>query len=98
MKPSAFLINTARGKVVDEAALVEALQARRIAGAGLDVFEHEPHLHTELPKLENAVLLPHVGSATAETRLKMASCAAENLIAVLEGRRAPNVVNPEVYR
>ena len=98
MKPSAFLINTARGKVVDEQALVEALQAHRIAGAGLDVYEHEPHLHPELTKLDNTVLLPHVGSATAETRLKMATCAAENLIAVLEGRRAPNVVNPEVYR
>ncbi len=97
MKPSAFLINTARGKIVDEAALVEALKSQRIAGAGLDVFEHEPHLHPELPLLENAVLLPHVGSATAETRLKMATCAADNLLAVLEGRRAPNVVNPEVY-
>lgn len=97
MKPSAFLINTARGKVTDENALVEALQARRIAGAGLDVYEHEPHLHPELSKLDNVVLLPHVGSATAETRLKMAACAAENLVAVLEGRRAPNIVNPEVY-
>jgi glyoxylate reductase len=97
MKSSAFLINTARGKIVDEAALVEALKSRRISGAGLDVYEHEPHLHPELPTLENAVLLPHVGSATAETRLKMASCAAENLIAVLEGRRPPNVVNPTVY-
>ena len=97
MKTSAFLINTARGKVVDEQALVEALKARRIAGAGLDVFEHEPHLHPELPKLENVVLLPHVGSATSETRLKMATYAAENLVAVLQGRRASNVVNPEVY-
>lgn len=98
MKPLAFLINTSRGKVVDENALVEALQARRIAGAGLDVYEHEPHLHPELPKLDNVVLLPHVGSATAETRMKMATCAAENLIAALEGRRPPNLVNPEVYR
>jgi glyoxylate reductase len=97
MKPSAFLINTARGKIVDEQALVEALKTRRIAGAGLDVFEHEPHLHTELPKLDNVVLLPHVGSATSETRLKMATCAVENLIAALEGRRPPNVVNPEIY-
>lgn len=98
MKSSAFLINTARGKVVDENALVETLQARRIAGAGLDVYEHEPHLHPELSKLDNVVLLPHVGSATAETRLKMAACAAENLVAVLEGRRPPNLVNTEVYR
>jgi len=97
MKPSAFLINTARGKAVDEEALVAALKSRRIAGAGLDVFEHEPHLHPELPKLVNVVLLPHVGSATAETRLGMAMLAAENLLAALEGRRPPNVVNPEVY-
>jgi lactate dehydrogenase-like 2-hydroxyacid dehydrogenase len=98
MKPSAFLINTARGKIVDEQALVEALKTRQIAGAGLDVYEHEPHLHAELPTLDNVVLLPHVGSATSETRLKMATCAAENLIAALEGRRAPNVVNPDVYK
>jgi glyoxylate reductase len=97
MKPSAFLINTARGKVVDEEALVEALKSRRIAGAGLDVFEHEPHLHPELAKLENVVLLPHLGSATAETRLRMALLAVANLLAALDGRRPPNVVNPEVY-
>jgi glyoxylate reductase len=97
MKPSAFLINTARGKVVDEEALVEALKSHRIAGAGLDVFEHEPHLHPELAKLENVVLLPHLGSATAATRLKMALLAVENLLAALAGRRPPNIVNPEVY-
>jgi len=95
MKPTAFLINTARGKVVDEEALVEALQTRKIAGAGLDVFEHEPHVHPGLLKLDNVVLMPHVGSATAETRLRMARLAAENLLAVLEGRRPPNPVNPE---
>jgi len=97
MKPTAFLINTARGKVVDEEALVQVLKSRQIAGAGLDVFEHEPHLHPELLKLDNVVLLPHVGSATRETRLAMAMLAGENLIAALEGRRPPNVVNPEVY-
>jgi glyoxylate reductase len=97
MKPSAFLINTARGKVVDEEALVAALKSKTIAGAGLDVFEHEPHLHPELAKLDNVVLLPHVGSATGETRLKMAMLAAENLLAALDGRRPQNVVNPEVY-
>ena len=96
MKSSAFLINTARGKVVDENALVAALKVKTIAGAGLDVFEHEPHLHPELAKLDNVVLLPHVGSATGETRLAMATLAAENLLAVLEGRRPPNAVNPEV--
>jgi glyoxylate reductase len=98
MKPSAFLINTARGKVVDEEALVQALQARRIAGAGLDVFEHEPHLHPALKEMSNVVLLPHVGSATGATRLKMALLAAENLLAALEGHRPPNVVNPAVYQ
>jgi glyoxylate reductase len=97
MKPTAFLINTSRGKVVDEEALVEALKTGQIAGAGLDVFEHEPHLHPELAKLDNVALLPHIGSATGETRLKMAMLAAENLLAVLDDRRPPNAVNPEVY-
>jgi glyoxylate reductase len=98
MKPTAFLINTARGKVVDEEALVNALQAGRIAGAGLDVFEHEPRVHPALLEMRNVVLVPHVGSATAETRLKMAMLAAENLLAALDGRRPPNVVNPEVLK
>jgi len=96
MKPSAFLINTARGKVVDEEALVAALKARQIAGAGLDVFEKEPHAHPALAQLANVVLAPHVGSATEETRFKMAMLAAENLVAALDGRRPPNPVNPEV--
>jgi D-3-phosphoglycerate dehydrogenase len=97
LKPSAFLINAARGKVVDEAALVEALQSRRIAGAGLDVFENEPNIQPGLLALPNVVLAPHVGSATSETRFAMASLAADNLLAALEGRRPPNVVNPEIY-
>jgi len=97
LKPTAFLINAARGKCVDEAALVEALQSRRLAGAGLDVFEHEPHVHPALLSLPNVVLAPHVGSATAQTRLAMAMLAVENLVAGLEGRRPPNVVNPEIY-
>jgi lactate dehydrogenase-like 2-hydroxyacid dehydrogenase len=97
MKPAAFLINTARGKVVDEQALAEALEARKLAGAGLDVFEQEPLVHPALLKLPNVVLTPHVGSATADTRFKMAALAAENLLAALQGRRPPNVVNPEIY-
>jgi gluconate 2-dehydrogenase len=97
LKPTAFLINAARGKCVDEAALVEALQSKRLAGAGLDVFEHEPHVHPELLRLPNVVLAPHVGSATAQTRLAMAMLAVENLVAGLEGRRPPNLVNPEIY-
>jgi lactate dehydrogenase-like 2-hydroxyacid dehydrogenase len=97
LKPTAFLINAARGKCVDEAALVEALQSKRLAGAGLDVFEHEPHVHPGLLSLPNVVLAPHVGSATAQTRLAMAMLAVENLVAGLEGRRPPNLVNPEIY-
>lgn len=85
MKPSAFLINTARGAVVDEAALAEALASRRIAGAALDVFEREPIVHAGLMTLENVVLLPHLGSATVETRTAMAELAARNVSAVLKG-------------
>jgi glyoxylate reductase len=83
--------------VVDEEALVAALSEGRIAGAGLDVFEHEPHVHPKLLEMPNVVLTPHLGSATAATRFKMASLAAENLLAALEGRRPPNAVNPEVF-
>ncbi len=97
LKPTAFLINAARGKCVDEAALVEALKSKRLAGAGLDVFEHEPHVHPALLSMPNVVLAPHVGSATAQTRLAMAMLAAENLLAALDGRRPPNLVNPEIY-
>lgn len=97
MKPTAYLINTSRGPVVDEAALVEALKARRIEGAGLDVYENEPMLTPGLAALDNAVLLPHVGSATVETRAKMARMAAENLLSALRGERPAHVVNPEVW-
>jgi glyoxylate reductase len=98
MKPTAFLINTSRGPVVDEQALVQALQNGTIAGAALDVFESEPAVHPDLLKLANVVLTPHIGTATAETRLKMATLAAQNLLDALQGRRPPNVVNPEVLK
>ncbi|HUR34516.1 MAG TPA: D-glycerate dehydrogenase [Vicinamibacterales bacterium] len=86
MKRSAYLINTARGPVVDEAALAWALQQRLIAGAALDVFEHEPAIHPELVALENVLLVPHLGSGTTETRTAMADLAADNVVAVLSGR------------
>src|SRR5207245_7574779 len=96
MKPSAFLINTTRGPVVDEAALVEALRAGVIAGAGLDVYEREPALAPGLAELPNVVLAPHLGSATVEARTAMADLAAENLLAALAGQPPPHPVNPEV--
>jgi glyoxylate reductase len=97
MRPGAYLINTARGELVDEAALVVALREGWIAGAGLDVYEHEPALAPGLAGLDNVVLLPHIGSATRETRGRMATMAAENALCHLRGERAPNAVNPEVY-
>ena len=98
MKPTAFLVNVARGPVVDEAALVEALRTGRIAGAGLDVFEEEPKLHPGLLALDNLALTPHIGSASHATRLRMATRAAENCVAALEGHRPPDLVNPEAWR
>jgi glyoxylate reductase len=97
MKPTAYLINTSRGPVVDEQALLRALQAGQIAGAALDVYEQEPALTPGLTELDNVVLLPHVGSATLETRTRMASMAAKNLMAGLSGQTPPNAVNPEVF-
>jgi glyoxylate reductase len=96
MKKSAFLINTARGAIVDEAALVRALKGRTIAGAGLDVFEYEPKVSPELKKMKNVVIVPHLGSATIEVREEMAGIVVDNILALLEGRRPPNIVNPEV--
>jgi lactate dehydrogenase-like 2-hydroxyacid dehydrogenase len=93
MKPTAILVNSARGGVVDDAALVEALKAKRIAGAGLDVFEGEPKLAPDYVKLANVVLTPHIGSASRATRMTMCRTAAANLAAVLEGRDPPNPVN-----
>ncbi len=97
MKPSAFLINTARGAVVDEVALIRALAERRIAGAGLDVFEHEPFVEPALLAMTNVVLAPHLGSAVVELRERMANIVVDNILAVLAGRRPPNCANPEVY-
>ena len=97
MKPTAFLINTARGPVVDEAALVHALEAKKIAGAALDVYENEPFIHPGL-KRPNVVLAPHIASASLETRSKMASMAAENIVALFKGQRPPNMLNPEVLK
>ena len=96
MKKTAFLINTARGPIIDEAALVRALTARRIAGAGLDVFEHEPKVEAVLKKLPNVVLTPHLGSATVEVREVMANIVVDNILAFLGGKVPPNCVNPEV--
>jgi len=97
MKPTAFLINTARGPVVDEAALVHALESGKIAGAALDVFENEPFIHPGL-KRPNVVLAPHIASASRETRTKMAVMAALNVVALFTGQRPPNMLNPEVLQ
>jgi len=97
MKNSAFLINTARGPIVDEAALVRALQKKRIAGAGLDVFEHEPKIDKALTKMTNVVLTPHLGSATPEVREAMANIVVDNILAFLGGHKLPNCVNPQVF-
>lgn len=97
MKPTAYLINTTRGEVVDERALVEALRNGWIAGAGLDVYEDEPRMAPGLADCRNTVLLPHIGSATHATRDRMAVLAATNALAHLRGERAPNCVNPAVY-
>jgi glyoxylate reductase len=98
MKLTAFFINTSRGPVVDEKALLNALRNGIIAGAGIDVYENEPSITPGLEKLDQVLLLPHVGSATLETRTKMASVAAENLLAGLRGLSPPNLLNPEVLR
>lgn len=97
MKPGAYLINTSRGPVVDEAALVAALDAKQIAGAALDVFENEPKVHPALVARNDVILTPHIASASVETRTKMAVIAVENVIALFDGRRPPNVLNPEVF-
>ncbi|MEO8288351.1 MAG: D-glycerate dehydrogenase [Chloroflexota bacterium] len=97
MKSTAYLINSSRGPIVDEAALVDALKSGQIAGAGLDVYEREPEIHPGLFEVENAVLAPHIASASLETRTSMAITAAENVLAALRGERPPNILNPEIY-
>lgn len=97
MKSTAYLINASRGPIVEERALARALAERRIAGAGLDVFEHEPQVDAELRKLPNAVFTPHVGSAVGALREQMANVVVDNILAVLEGKLPPNCYNPEIY-
>ena len=97
MKPTAYLVNTARGPLVDEAALAAALREKVIAGAALDVYEYEPEVHPALKECGNVVLTPHLGSAVAETRERMALIVVENIVAVIKGRRPPNLYNPEIY-
>ncbi len=97
MKTTAILINTSRGPVIDERALVRALAEGLISGAGLDVFEREPEFEPGLAKLANVVIVPHIASASVETRTRMATMAAENACAVMRGEMPPNIVNPEVW-
>ncbi|HEX5210727.1 MAG TPA: D-glycerate dehydrogenase [Pseudolabrys sp.] len=98
MKKTAFIINTARGPVIDEKALVRALKGKKIAGAGLDVFEFEPKVSDALKTMKNVVLAPHLGSATVEVREDMANTVVDNIQALLEGRAPPNCVNPQVLK
>ena len=98
MKPTAILVNTARGPIVDEAALVDALEGGRLAGAGLDVYEHEPRLTPGLADLPNVVLLPHLGSATTKVRARMAELCADNAVAIAQGSVPPHCVNPQARK
>jgi lactate dehydrogenase-like 2-hydroxyacid dehydrogenase len=98
MKRTAVLINTSRGPVIDEKALVQALKEKKIWGAGLDVFENEPELAAGLTELENVVIVPHIGSATIETRVNMGIMAAKNIIQVLQGEIPDHCINPEVFQ
>lgn len=98
MKPTATLVNIARGGIVDDAALAAALKAKKIFAAGLDVYEGEPKVHPELLKLSNVVLAPHIASATEKTRRAMVALAIENLNAALEGKRPPSLINTELWQ
>jgi glyoxylate reductase len=97
MKPTAVLVNTSRGPIVDEAALAAALRDGKIFAAGIDVFEREPEVHPDLLDCPNAVIVPHLASATVETRLAMANLAADNLFAALSGERPPTLLNPQLW-
>jgi len=96
MKPTAYIINTARGAIIDEKALMRALKKKLIAGAGLDVFEHEPKLPPALKAMNNVVLTPHLGSGVMEVRDKMANIVVDNIEALIDGRTPPNCINPQV--
>ena len=96
MKRTAYIINTSRGPVIDEAALVTALEARKLAGAALDVYENEPKIHSGLLKRSDVILAPHIASASIETRTKMALMAAQNVLTLFAGGRPPNALNPEL--
>jgi gluconate 2-dehydrogenase len=98
MKPSATLINLARGGIVDDLALAQALKEKKIFAAGLDVFEGEPEVNPELLKLSNVVLTPHIASATEKTRRAMVDLAIDNLCKALEGKRPPSLINAEVLK
>lgn len=98
MKPTAYLVNTARGPIVDEQALVRALREKRLAGAGLDVYENEPQPHPELLNMQNVVMTPHTGSAISELRAAMANVVVDNILALLAGRQPPHCWNAEIYK
>jgi len=97
MKPTAVIVNAARGGIIDDAALIRALKEKRIAAAGLDVFEGEPRFNPGFLELDNVAMIPHIGSATRVTRMKMNQIALKNLTAALSGRRPPNLLNPEAW-
>jgi glyoxylate reductase len=98
MKDTAVLVNTSRGPVIDEAALADALASKEIFAAGLDVFENEPQVHPKLLELENVVVIPHLGSATVDTRDAMGMVVVDNVFAVLDGERPPTLLNPDAWR